>query len=86
MRFYPMRLYEHYLACVRAVADFVDAVRENRPPRCTTAEASQAVLACLAGVESYRTNRPVPVPLLREIEEAEPRGPRAGGARGTSSP
>jgi predicted dehydrogenase len=58
---YPVRLYEHSLACVDAVADFVAAVREGRAPLCTVAEAARTVLACLAGVESYRTNRPVAV-------------------------
>jgi hypothetical protein len=59
---YPVRLYEHSLACVGAIEDFVGAIRERRPPMCTVAEAGRTVLACLAGVESYRTNRPVTVP------------------------
>jgi predicted dehydrogenase len=66
-RFYPVRLYEHALACVEAVEDFVESIRDGRRPRCTAAEASKAVLACLAGVESYRTGRPVRVRPLEEI-------------------
>ena len=58
---YPVRLYEHSLACVGAIEDFVGAIRDRRPPLCTIDEASRTVLACLAGVESYRTNRPVAV-------------------------
>jgi predicted dehydrogenase len=58
---YPVRLYEHSLACVEAIGDFVDAVRDRRPPLCSIDEAGRTVLACLAGVESYRTNRPVAV-------------------------
>ena len=58
---YPVRLYEHSLACVGAIDDFVGAIRERRQPMCTIAEAGRTVLACLAGVESYRTNRPVTV-------------------------
>lgn len=58
---YPVRLYEHSLACVEAVNDFVGAVRDRRPPLCTVDEAGRTVLACLAGVESYRTNRPIAV-------------------------
>ena len=58
---YPVRLYEHSLACVDAIGDFVGAIRDRRPPLCTVDEAGRTVLACLAGVESYRTNRPVMV-------------------------
>jgi len=62
---YPVRLYEHSLACVLAIEDFVAAIRERRPPLCSIDEAGQTVLACLAGVESYRTNRPVSVGVLQ---------------------
>ena len=62
--YYPVRLYEHSLACVEAINDFVSAIRDRRPPLCSVDESARAVLACLAGVESYRTNRPVPVPPL----------------------
>ena len=58
---YPVRLYEHSLACVGAIEDFVGAIRDRRAPMCSVAEAGRTVLACLAGVESYRTNRPVAV-------------------------
>ena len=61
---YPVRLYEHSLACVGAIEDFVAAVRDRRPPLCSIDEAGRTVLACLAGVESYRTNRPVAVQVL----------------------
>jgi hypothetical protein len=37
------------------------AVRDRRRPLCSIDEAGRTVLACLAGVESYRTNRPVAV-------------------------
>jgi predicted dehydrogenase len=58
---YPVRLYEHSLACVGAIEDFVAAIRDKRPPLCSVDEAGRTVLACLAGVESYRTNQPVAV-------------------------
>jgi predicted dehydrogenase len=58
---YPVRLYEHSLACVGAIEDFVGAIRDRRQPLCSIDEAGCTVLACLAGVESYRTNRPVAV-------------------------
>ncbi|HJZ77586.1 MAG TPA: Gfo/Idh/MocA family oxidoreductase [Vicinamibacterales bacterium] len=61
---YPLRLYEHSLACVRGIEDFVAAIRERRAPLCSIDEAARTVVACLAGVESYRTNRPVPVVAL----------------------
>jgi len=58
---YPVRVYEHSLACVGAITDFVESVRDGRQPLCSIDEAGRTVLACLAGVESYRTNRPVTV-------------------------
>jgi len=61
---YPVRLYEHSLACVGAIEDFVGAIRDRRTPLCSIDEAARTVLACLAGVESYRTNRPVAVAAL----------------------
>jgi predicted dehydrogenase len=61
---YPIRLYEHSLACVGAIEDFVGAIRERRQPMCSIDEAGRTVLACLAGVESYRTNRAVAVQAL----------------------
>lgn len=64
VRFYPLRTYEHALACTLALTDFVEAVRERRPPRCTVQDAAQTVLACLAGVEAYRLNRPQRVAVL----------------------
>jgi predicted dehydrogenase len=61
---YPVRLYEHSLACVGAIEDFVGAIRDRRQPLCSVDEAGRTVLACLAGVESYRTNRAVMVPSI----------------------
>ena len=61
---YPVRLYEHSLACVSAIEDFVGAIRDRRQPLCSIDEAGRTVLACLAGVESYRTNRAVAVATL----------------------
>lgn len=61
---YPVRLYEHSLACVGAIEDFAAAIRDRRPPLCSVDEAGRTVLACLAGVESYRTNQPVRVATL----------------------
>lgn len=66
-RYYPIRLYEHALACVEAVEDFAAAIREGRPPTRTAEEAAKTVLACLAGVESSRTGRAVRVPPLSEV-------------------
>src|SRR5205085_2836514 len=35
---YPLRLYEHSLACVAAIEDFVGAIREGRAPMCSIDE------------------------------------------------
>jgi predicted dehydrogenase len=67
VRYYPIRLYEHALACVLAVEDFVGAVRDRRQPMCGVDESARTVLACLAGVESYRGNLPVRVPPLESV-------------------
>lgn len=66
-RFYPLRTYEHAMACTSALTDFVDAVHRGRPPLCTVDEAARTVLACLAGVDSYRGNAPMRVPPLEEV-------------------
>jgi predicted dehydrogenase len=66
-RYYPLRLYEHSLACVGAIADFARAVRESGQPLCSFEEAAKTVVACIAGVESYRTNNTVTVPVLDDI-------------------
>ena len=66
-RFYPLRTYEHAMACTSALTDFVDAIRAGRRPLCTVDEGAQTVLACLAGVDSYRTNTPCRVPTLGEV-------------------
>ena len=64
---YPLRLYEHGLACVGAIADFIAAVRGEGSPLCTATEAAKTVLACLAGNESQRTGRVVEVPPLEDV-------------------
>ena len=79
VRFYPMRLYEHQQSCTSSLQDFVDAIREGRRPLCTFEEAAKTVLACLAGVESYRTNKPVRVQTLDEVLAGEPASPAAPG-------
>jgi predicted dehydrogenase len=66
-RFYPLRTYEHAMACTSALADFVSAVRQGRRPLCTVDEAARTVLACIAGVESYRANTPLRVCTLEEV-------------------
>jgi UDP-N-acetylglucosamine 3-dehydrogenase len=85
-RFYPVRLYEHGLACIEAVEDFVDAIAQSRPPQCTVDDASQVVLACLAGVESYRTNLPVAVPSLDGLMSLTSAGHASYAFAGGSDP
>lgn len=67
VRHYPVRLYEHASACTEAIEDFLDAVRNSKRPMCTVDESAKTVLACIAGVQSYRTHTPVPVPSLDAI-------------------
>lgn len=67
IRHYPMRLYEHDLACIEAVENFLHAVRGSAPLLCTLDESAKTVLACLASVQSYRTNLPVAVPTLDSV-------------------
>jgi predicted dehydrogenase len=71
-RHFPLRLYEHRLACVAAIEDFVDAARTCRPPLCTADDSARTVLACLAALESMRTNQVKPID---ELESALARMP-----------
>ena len=64
---YPLRLYEHGVACVEAIRDFITAVRSGGKPMCTGAEAAKTVLTCLAANESLRVGRTVPVLSLAEV-------------------
>ena len=66
-RYFPNRLYEHSLACMRALRNFIAAIRGEEPVRCRVDESARTVLACLAAVESFRKNRPMPVPRLEEV-------------------
>jgi predicted dehydrogenase len=67
LRHFPVRLYEHELACTEAIADFVAAARFGVAPACGLDDAARTVLACLAGVEAQRTRRPVAVPTLDSV-------------------
>lgn len=53
----PMRTYEHQVACIRAVRNFVDAVRGNRAFICDAVESARTVATSLAGVAAYRTRQ-----------------------------
>jgi UDP-N-acetylglucosamine 3-dehydrogenase len=66
-RHFPVRLYEHATACVRAVENFVGAIDGREQILCGPEEAAKTVLACLAAVESYRTNTPQRVADLDEV-------------------
>jgi predicted dehydrogenase len=65
---YPLRLYEHGVACVAAIQDFVDAVTSGRRPQCTATEAARTVLACLAGNASLESGRREPVLSLEALQ------------------
>lgn len=66
-RHFPVRLYEHGLACQRAIGNFVRAIPGDEPVACTVQDSAKTVLACLAGVESFRTNKPVAVKRLEAV-------------------
>jgi predicted dehydrogenase len=67
LRHFPVRLYEHRLACLRAVENFVASVRGTATARCDVDDSARTVLACLAGVESYRSGRTVTVEPLDRV-------------------
>ena len=67
LRHFPVRLYEHGLACQGAIANFLKAIPGDEPIACTVQDSARTVLACLAGVESFRTNKPVPVKRLEAV-------------------
>jgi UDP-N-acetyl-2-amino-2-deoxyglucuronate dehydrogenase len=48
------------VGCV--VEDFVAGVRARRPPAADVSDGARAVAICVAGIESSRSGRPVPVP------------------------
>lgn len=66
-RYLPVRLYEHQLACIAAVEDFVEAARTGAPPRCTASDSASTVLACLAALSASRTNELTQVPPLSAV-------------------
>ncbi len=67
LRHYPVRLYEHQLACLRAVKSFVAAVRGSTAVRCSADDSARTVLACLAGVAAYRSGARVAVSRLEDV-------------------
>ncbi|MHC4083413.1 MAG: Gfo/Idh/MocA family oxidoreductase, partial [Planctomycetota bacterium] len=67
LRHFPVRLYEHGLACQGAIRNFLRAIPGDEPVACTVQDSARTVLACLAGVESFRTNKPVPVKRLEAV-------------------
>ncbi|AWO01176.1 hypothetical protein DLD77_05460 [Chitinophaga alhagiae] len=59
--FYPIRLYEHYLAVNQSAKNFLDAVNGEAKLQCTALDAARSVAVALAGVEAYRTGATVQV-------------------------
>ncbi len=66
-RHFPLRLYEHQVACVAAIEDFVRAARTGGRPVCAADDSAQTILACLAALEASRTNAPARVQPLGEL-------------------
>jgi myo-inositol 2-dehydrogenase/D-chiro-inositol 1-dehydrogenase/scyllo-inositol 2-dehydrogenase (NAD+) len=55
--------YRHYEACVRSVANVIEAVREGKPPLVTLEEAARSCAVAFAATRSYRAGgRPVDLP------------------------
>ena len=47
------------------VADWLDAIEQDRPPRCDLFDGANSTMACLLAIEATQTGKPVPVPVLR---------------------
>jgi predicted dehydrogenase len=58
---YPIRLYPHSLAVRDSLQNFVDAIRGTESLQCSLKDAARTVAVCIAGVEAYRTGKPVRV-------------------------
>lgn len=56
---FPLRVYEHSYAVRSCLEDCLRCIRTGSGPVSTAADAAKTVATCLAGVESYRTGRPV---------------------------
>ena len=65
----------------RCLEDYLGCIRTGRGPESTATDAAKTVATCLAGVESYRTGRPVRVEefwIPEFAEEDERRAAPAG--------
>jgi hypothetical protein len=60
-RGYPLSAYEHDVACLQLLREFLDCVGESRPFPVGLDEGGRAVDLCLACIESQHTGRPVAV-------------------------
>ena len=58
---YPIRLYPHSLAVRDSLENFVDAIRGTESLKCSLTDAARTVAVCVAGVEAYRTGKPMKV-------------------------
>ncbi|MBA7489483.1 Myo-inositol 2-dehydrogenase [subsurface metagenome] len=58
---YPFPLYEHKIACINSLTDFINAIRKGSKPLVDVYEGAKTVAVCIAGTQSYRQNRPVEV-------------------------
>ena len=58
---YPIRLYPHDLAVRDSLQNFVNAIRGTESLQCSLKDAARTVAVCVAGVEAYRTGKPVRV-------------------------
>lgn len=58
---YPIRLYPHSFAVRDSLQNFVNAIRGKESLLCSLKDAARTVAVCVAGVEAYRTGKPVRV-------------------------
>lgn len=56
---FPFRLYEHRYAVRQSVNDFIVSIKNNSNPAIPIHETVAAVKVALAGVQSYRTGKPI---------------------------
>jgi predicted dehydrogenase len=78
---FPLRVYEHAYAVRSCLEDCLECIRTGRRAESTALDAAKTVATCLAGVESYRTGRPVRMEQYQIPEFADAEEPRAAPAQ-----
>ena len=58
---YPIKLYPHSQAVKESLGNFIRSIQGFEEIGCTVEDAAKTVSTCVAGVESYRTNKVVKI-------------------------